>query len=99
MAPKKPVEKVTLRDQDVSWGFGDDAVEDDSGDDVGDVIAEARDLKEAGKLTEKQDKALEKLEKKVLKMAHLRDEVRCRTNFEFVRLGELQNKICICVLM
>ncbi len=43
---------------------------------VGDAVAEARQLKELGKLSEKQEKALEKIEKKMQKIAHLREEVR-----------------------
>ena len=53
------------------------------------MVAEARELKELGKLSEKQDKALEKIEKKLSKMAHLKDEV--------IRLSAGAPCVCVCV--
>ena len=67
-------EYFAKQQEGASWGFGDDAEEDDD-DLVGDAVEEARRLKEAGKLTEKQEAMLEKLEKKIGKIANLRDEV------------------------
>ena len=67
-------EYFAKQQEGASWGFGDDA-EDDDDDLVGDAVEEARRLKEAGKLTEKQEAMLEKLEKKIGKIANLRDEV------------------------
>jgi len=58
-----------------SWGFGDDASDDDE-EETSDAVSEARRLKDEGKLTEKQEQLLEKLEKRLAKIQNLREEIR-----------------------
>ena len=58
-----------------SWGFGDDASDDDE-EETSDAVSEARRLRDEGKLTEKQEQLLEKLEKRLTKISNLREEIR-----------------------
>lgn len=48
----------------------------DSGDEVGDAVGEARELKEAGKLSEKIEKQLDRCEKHMSRIANLKDEMK-----------------------
>jgi hypothetical protein len=58
-----------------SWGFGDDASDDDE-EETSDAVSEARRLRDEGKLTEKQEQLLDKLEKRLTKINNLREEIR-----------------------
>ena len=58
-----------------SWGFGDDASDDDE-EEQSDAVSEARRVRDEGKLTEKQQQLLEKLEKRLTKIYNLKEEIR-----------------------
>jgi pSer/pThr/pTyr-binding forkhead associated (FHA) protein len=58
-----------------SWGFGDDASSEEE-EETSDAVSEARRLRDEGKLNEKQQQLLDKLEKRLTKIMNLKEEIR-----------------------
>jgi len=84
------------QDEGASWGFGDDASDDDE-EETSDAVSEARRLRDEGKLTEKQEQLLDKLEKRLTKISNLREEIRrIRVKQESDAGGKEKQVQCVC---